>query len=107
MHTRSLILVCLLFALSLLTGCYHYGVRPQNSAPAEEPRTLTRHSFFWGFGQSPPIEPDCKGNGMSEVRSSTNLGYTLITVATIGIWVPADIEWTCAKDRAVLETNMQ
>ncbi|MBX3192419.1 MAG: hypothetical protein KF819_35840 [Labilithrix sp.] len=100
--TASLALV-----LVALSGCYHARVRPQNSAPAEEPRSATRHAIFWGLGQSAPVEPDCKGNGLAEVRASTNLGYTLLTVVTLGIWAPSEIQWTCAKDRVVVERNMQ
>jgi hypothetical protein len=31
-----------------------------------------------------------------EVRVSTNFGFALITVATLGIWAPATVEWSCA-----------
>ena len=40
---------------------------------------------------------DEKSNGLDEVRISTNLGYPFVSVATLGIWVPLDVEWRCAR----------
>ena len=38
-----------------------------------------------------------KSNGLDEARISTNLGYLILSVATLGIWVPLDVEWRCAR----------
>jgi hypothetical protein len=34
---------------------------------------------------------------MQEVRVTTNFGYAVLTVVTLGIWSPMEIEWRCAK----------
>jgi hypothetical protein len=31
------------------------------------------------------------------VRVKTNLGFALVTVATLGIWCPVQVEWKCGK----------
>src|SRR5262249_42254673 len=63
-------------------------------------RQKTVHSLFWGLVQQnvePPTTNNCVSHGMQEVRVTTNLGYALLTVVTLGIWSPLEIEWRCAK----------
>ena len=36
-------------------------------------------------------------NGVAEVTMTTNLGYALITVLTLGIWSPIKVQWKCSK----------
>jgi hypothetical protein len=33
------------------------------------------------------------------VRSSSNLGFTLITAVTLGLAAPLQVEWRCAKQQ--------
>lgn len=91
-------------ALLLLgSGCFHYRLAPVTTAgeplpPATEPQSETVWSLFWGFDQ-PQVNPaNCQGNGVAEVTTTTNLGYTLLTVVTLGIVAPAEVEWRCATD---------
>jgi hypothetical protein len=53
--------------------------------------------LFWGLLQENPEPDDCISGALDEVRYSTNFGYSLINVATLGIWHPIDVEWRCAK----------
>lgn len=91
-----LLLVCVLLCNS---ACYRYRVMAPNFDPATEYKSKTVHSLFWGLIQTNPLRPDncTPGNGLDEVRISTNFGYALITVATLGIWCPMKIEWRCTK----------
>jgi hypothetical protein len=36
---------------------------------------------------------------MAEVTASTNVGYALLTVVSLGFAAPMQVEWKCAKDQ--------
>jgi hypothetical protein len=86
-----------------LCGCYHYRLSPVGPNGvrlplATEPEDETVWSFFWGISQ-PEVRPHtCQGNGLAEVTATTNLGFSLLTVVTLGIVAPAQLQWRCAKD---------
>ena len=89
--------ICML----LLNSCYTYRVSTL-AQPGTELNSRTANSFFWGLIQSPkeiatPICDSLNANGMSVVQVKSNFGYSLITVATLGIWSPMKIEWKCSK----------
>lgn len=96
-----------LIAACSLTGCYHYRVTPASTAPADDGHSTTKHAFFWGLLQERAEEPNCQGNGASEVVASTNFGYALVSVVSLGIWVPMSLEWKCAKDQVRPETGLE
>jgi hypothetical protein len=96
---RILRTILLTTAIVAAAGCYHTRVFT-NGQPATEYRQKTVHSLFWGLVQQnvePPITNNCVSNAMQEVRVTTNLGYAFLTVGTLGIWSPMEIEWRCAK----------
>ncbi|HEY3233375.1 MAG TPA: hypothetical protein VGJ84_01580 [Polyangiaceae bacterium] len=88
-------------------GCYHYRVTPINSVPADEGHSRTVHAFVWGLVQPSAEQPECQGNGAAEVTTHTNFGYALVSVITLGLWVPIELEWKCAKDRVKPATGME
>jgi hypothetical protein len=84
----------------LLAGCYHYRLVPQNVTPATRVARRTVHSLAWGLVQTNLDDKGiCMGNGVTDVVVSTNLGFVLLGVVTLGIWVPSQIEYACAADR--------
>jgi hypothetical protein len=100
---RQILIICLVATTMLSSGCYSYRINTRAQAGTEVSKTITAHSFFWGLLQKPKggiSTPNCDSldiNGMSVVRVKTNLGYALITVATLGIWAPIKLEWRCSK----------
>ncbi|RFM29131.1 hypothetical protein DXN05_06630 [Deminuibacter soli] len=88
-------------ASQLLTGCYTYRI----STKAQEGTEIqTRHvnAYFWGLVQSPkaittPVCDSLNARGMAIVQMKTNLGYSLLTVATLGIWCPMTVQYKCSK----------
>ncbi len=94
-----LVLVILLLHVSLINGCYHYRVVAPDPEPATDYESRVAHSLFWGLLQSKDISADdCLSNALDEVRMTTNLGYSVISVATLGIWMPMNVQWKCAKE---------
>ena len=91
--------LCLSGLLLLNTSCYHYRVSGQNVA-ATEAKRATLWSTVWGLQQqNVNTEQPCLGNPIAEVTASTNFGYALLTVISLGFVAPVEVEWTCAKDQ--------
>jgi hypothetical protein len=77
------------------------GQRPEQDGFTKK----TVHTFFWGALQQNLVRPDssatsktpanCKS--MRQVKLPMNYGYSLITVATLGIWSPTRIAWQCKE----------
>jgi hypothetical protein len=85
--------------LTFLSGCYHYRVAAPDPDPATDYEKRVAHSLFWGLLQSRDISADdCLSNALDEVRMSTNLGYSVISIATLGIWMPMNVQWKCAGE---------
>jgi len=95
--TRALLLgICFTF----FQGCYHVRVNTAAYDPSTTYQSETVHTLFWGLVQEDVIASNCdslKVKGLDEVRVTTNFGYSLITVLTLGIWCPTQIEWKCSK----------
>ena len=58
----------------------------------------TTWSFAWGLIQPKDIDPKCdkRFNHLNKVAVKTNFGFALITVLTLGIAMPQQVEWCCA-----------
>src|SRR4051812_39456768 len=87
---------CLLVMLGLSSGCYHYRAAPAHVAAATQPRRETLWSLAWGAVQQRVEPKNCPRVGLAEVTVSTNLGFALLTVVSLGFAAPATVAWTCA-----------
>ncbi|HEX5726387.1 MAG TPA: hypothetical protein VFX98_13020 [Longimicrobiaceae bacterium] len=86
--------------LILLGGCYHYRITAPQPNPETEPRRTVVHNFAWGLLSNPPAyrAANCdNANALDQVRVNNNLGFTLVTVLSLGLWAPVELEWRCAK----------
>jgi Bor protein len=94
---RSVRAAAAAIAIITLQGCYHTRLLT-NGPPATDYRSQTVHQMWWGLVQ-PNIVPDnCPSDAVQEVRVTSNLGYSLLTVLSLGIWSPVEVEWRCAKN---------
>ncbi len=71
-------------------------------AGTEMSKPITANSYFWGLLKKPkdiytPLCDSLQVNGMSDVTISSNFGYSLITVVTLGIWSPIKVQYKCGK----------
>lgn len=88
----------LALALFLATpGCYHYRVVVPGPDPATDYERRRVDAFFWGLVQEDVPATDCLSNALDEVRVTTNAGYLVASVLSLGLWVPLDVAWRCAK----------
>jgi hypothetical protein len=83
-----------------LSGCYHVRVIVPQPDPGTEYKKKTVQSLAWGMLPKNKGIPagNCLGSTrLDEVRASTNLGYNVLTVGTLGFWSPSQVEWRCTK----------
>ncbi len=66
----------------------------------------TTWSFLWGLIQPRDIDPKCEQsfNHLNRVETRTNLGFAIITTATLGIVMPQQVEWCCAPQNPPTDT---
>lgn len=93
--------VVLAVLLASTPGCYHYRVAaagPAGANPSTFPQSATLHAVLWGLGQDQTLEHVCaQDEALAHVRTTSNFGYTLLTVVTLGIWAPVQVEYACAN----------
>ena len=94
---RPLVLISLLCFGLLSQGCAHYRVVVPEPTPATDYEKATLHVLFWGAWEDTQSTENCVDNAIDEVRAIQTLPNVLATVVTLGIWMPMDIEWRCAK----------
>lgn len=92
------------------TGCYTLhvyqvggaGGRESGNQPSTEWKHKTLHAYAWGaIRQDLPVDNCQLVNGqrigIEEIKIGTNFGYVLASALTLGIWIPLDVSWRCAK----------
>jgi len=80
-----------------LAGCANYHLRSPEPNPATGYKHATLHAFLWGAIEETEVADTCESDAIDEVRVRNNYGYALITVVTLGIWMPMDVAWKCRK----------
>lgn len=94
--------VAVVLALLLLqSGCYHYHVFSLPRDPATDYERETVVAYFWGLMQPDTAAEDCLSGALNEVKVSTNFAYLVASVATLGVVVPLEVSWRCAKEPPV------
>lgn len=98
---RKLSIAFVLFGALATCGCYHVRVIVPQPDPGTEYKKKTVQNLAWGAlpkkERDFPASNCLNSTGLDEVRLSSNLGYSFLTVGTLGFWSPAQIEWRCAK----------
>ncbi len=91
-------LMMVVFCLMFAQGCAQYHLDMKDSDPAVEPYTGNMiHALGWGLLYSPQqITTDCHTEtGINDVIVKSNYLYHLVSVLTLGIWMPIEIEHRC------------
>lgn len=98
---RTRTVACLALLGLLATGCYHYRTEAPGVAgiPGTDYEGEMVWSLAWGLVQENPEPPRCNNQPLSEVRVTSNFGFSLLTILSLGFVAPARVEWKCAKPR--------
>lgn len=100
-----------LMTLQLMTGgCYRYHLLSPEPDPIVTACQRTVHTLAWGLITRDTRTTHCEGavpdsvasacrqsNAIDQVRVSSNFGFTLLTIVTLGFWAPMQLKWQCAK----------
>lgn len=96
-HKPAIPLLVLIATLAYIPGCArHELVTPDDDAAIEVYESDTSNAFFWGLYISPKVmSADCEGSGFNDVVITRNYLQDLASVITLGIWMPASVEYRC------------
>jgi hypothetical protein len=95
----------LLVQVTSLESCAKYTVTTSYKNPADVVyKKKVAASYFWGIVNKPQsiIDTTCGHAGLSEVKVTSNIGYSLIHVVTLGIVHLVKIEYKCQKEPPVI-----
>lgn len=101
LYRRSVIAAVFMLHLACFESCSTTRIMAETDCDsfANNPvNEKTTWSFLWGLVQPADINPQCDSrfNHLNKVSAKTNLGYSLISIVTLGIVIPQHVEWCCA-----------
>ena len=85
------------FLLGSIAGCATMSLEGDGQkTPMSEHGTHTVHGSYYDFvWSSPPVEKCENGHGLYRVRVHTNVLYSLVSIVSLGLYVPQTAEWWC------------
>ena len=83
-------------ALLLLAGCAEHRLVVQRPNPGPPPTEVESAAIGWGASQKRTVA-NCESNIIDEVRVKQNFGQSLLTVLTLGFYMPTTIEYVCGN----------
>lgn len=95
----------LLFYTLPMQSCSKYTITTSQKDPADiHYKSRVATSYFWGIINKPQsvIDTTCGKAGLSDVKFTTNVGYSLLHIVTLGIVNVVKVEWKCQKEEPVI-----
>lgn len=93
----SILAACFLaLAGSTLAGCAEHRLVVKQPNPGGPAQTVESAAIGWGASQKRNVV-NCDSNIIDEVRVKQNVGQALVSVLTLGIYMPATIEYVCGN----------
>ena len=91
---HAMLIYCMIVSIS---GCATMTIEGDGQkTPTSKTGTHTKHGSFYTFAWSEPPVDKCENNrGLYRVRYHTNAGYVLVSVISLGLYVPQTVEWWC------------
>jgi len=93
---KKQILILVFGLLVILSGCHRYSVVASHDTDSVVTQKATRYSFVGGLIKPKNINAGCPQESISNLTVKTNIGHQLITLITLGMVVPVEIEWSCS-----------
>jgi Bor protein len=79
-------------ALLLLAGCAEHRLVVKQPNPGSAPQQVNSAAIGWGASQERNVA-NCPTNIIDEVRVKQNVGQSLLSILTLGIYMPTTIEY--------------
>ncbi len=91
---RALLIYCMIVGIS---GCATMTIEGDcQKTPMSKTGTHTKHGSFYNIvWAEPPVEKCENGRGLYRARHHTNAIYVLVSVVSLGFYVPQTVEWWC------------
>lgn len=89
------VLVMSLLACTALSGCATHRLVLANPNPTGLPTTERSTAYLWGAAQK--REAACEKSGIDNVVIRQKLGNSLLSIVTLGIVSPIELEYVCTK----------
>jgi hypothetical protein len=87
-------------ALVFAQGCANYRLEIHDSDPTKPPyETEMLHAFLWGIWYNPQVLTAKCNDGINDVVVKSNYLYDLVSVVTLGIWMPIEVDYRCKAPR--------
>lgn len=92
MYARLLLVVL----VAVTTGCATFELEGAGAiTPDAVTNSQTVHGSLYGFRWQPHVTEKCAGDSLFRVEYHTNAAFLLVSVATLGLYVPQTVEWWC------------
>jgi hypothetical protein len=80
----------------LLAGCAEHRLTVLRPNPGTPPTLVNSSAMGWGAVQTKNVA-SCESNIIDEVRVKQNVGQSLVSVLTLGMYMPTTIEYVCGN----------
>ena len=91
---RTLLICCFLGGVSACSTMTIEG--DGQKTVTSKTGTHTQHGSYYSFVWSAPESDKCdNGRGLYRARYHTNVVYALVSVLSLGLYVPQTVEWWC------------
>ena len=93
--TIHIVLICIM--IISMSGCATMTIEGDcQKTPMSKTGTHTVHGSFYNYVWSaPPVEKCENGRCLVRARYHTNALYSLVSVLSLGLYVPQTVEWWC------------
>ncbi len=93
-YMRTVLISCMLVSIS---SCATMTIEGDGQKTVESTTgTHTVHGSYYSFVWSSPAVDKCKnGRGLYRARYHSNVVYALVSVVSLGLYVPQTVEWWC------------
>ena len=96
MRFAAIFAIAFTLSAPLLGGCAQHRLIVPQPNPTGTPITVNSDAFAFGTVQRRTVVK-CDTNIIDEVRVHQNIGQALVTVLTLGIYMPTTIEYVCGN----------
>ena len=96
MRPAATIALALLMTAPVAGGCAEHRLTVPQPDPTGAPITVNSDAYAFGTVQRRTVAK-CDTNIIDEVRVHQNIGQALVTVLTLGIYMPTTIEYVCGN----------
>lgn len=85
------------------TGCMTTHLIAKYDSDLIQSQRTTKVIYLWGILPPRDVLAKCESQSICKIAVKTNLGFILISAATLGIVVPQNVEWDCCPSAVPLE----